>query len=215
MSSTEDPATNGDQASTSSSSAKDGQAPVSSQNPPQTQTQSSTDDRDKIIAELRKENASHRTKLSAFEKEKQEADLAKLGDLEKAQKRADLAETQLTQYRQQLATAHVKLAAQALGIIDPDLAALAIQSDLQFGDDGLPTNVEDLLKTLLKSKPYLAPPKTEPQAMPPTPAQTAQPQHTAPSQLPAMNPGRANITSPTTPPPTGKPPRLTDVWRRS
>jgi hypothetical protein len=196
--------TDGGQAPTSGSGqapqqATDGQAPVS-------QTPS---EHDRIIEQLRKENAEARTKLAAFEKAKQEAELAKLGDIEKAAKRAELAEAQVKTYQQQLATAHVKLAAQALGIIDPELAALAIASKLEFGEDGLPSNADKLLQELVKSKPYLVPkPPESPQT---TPAQNGTP---AVPAIPAMNPGRTSIAQPGAQPTTGKPPRLANIpWK--
>ena len=94
-----------------------------------TQAVKSPEDYERMIAELRKENAGARTKLKAFEDAQAAADLAKLGDLEKATKRADNAEKQIQQYKTELVNAQVRLAAKDKGIIDPDMAALALHED--------------------------------------------------------------------------------------
>ncbi len=139
----------------------------------------------------------HRKKLSTYEDAEKAAQQAALSEVEKVTKRAEEAEQRIKAYQQQLVTAQVKLAAQAKGIIDPDLAALAIAGQLELGEDGMPTNIDKTLDSLIKSKPYLAPKPAEPPAepaAPATPAQTAT--QTRPPMTPAMNPGRTNITPP-------------------
>lgn len=138
-------------------------------------------------------------KLSEYEKADQERQQAALSDVEKANVRATEAEQQKQHYQQRLVSTQVELAAQRMGIINPALAALAIANKLDTGEDGLPTNIESALKELIKDNPYLA--KAEP-ATPATPPAT----HTTPQQqqapaIPAMNPGRANLTAPGSLPP--------------
>lgn len=150
----------------------------------------------------------HRKKLSHYEKAEREAEAAKkaaeeaqLSEIEKTNKRATESETRAEQYRQRLVTAEVKFAAKSAGIIDPELAVLAVQNDLEYGEDGMPTNVEEVLEKLVKNKPYLAP------------KQEAQPPAESPARgtptIPAMNPGRSQIAAPGSTPP-GRIPRLSD-----
>src|SRR5690348_963800 len=81
--------TDGDQASTSGlpqagTPTTDGQAPVS-------QSTTDTKEHERIIEQLRKENAAARKRLDAFEKAQQEAEAATLSESEKLQKKlADL-----------------------------------------------------------------------------------------------------------------------------
>lgn len=148
--------------------------------------------------------------LAVYQEKERAAQEAALSEMEKSNKRAAEAEAKIKQYQQELITLSVKLAAKDMGIIDPDIAALAIQKTLEFGDDGMPSNLDDALKALVKQKPYLVPAKAEPA----TPAaQTATPAATATPTLPAMNPGRGSFGATTQP--TGKPTRLSDIdWSR-
>jgi hypothetical protein len=132
----------------------DGQAPVS---------QSTTDNKEheRIIEQLRKENAAARKRLDTFEKAQQEAEAAKLSDQQKLEKKlADLqkAHDDAIKEKQELAIAHaVSLQAQKLGFQDPDDARRFLDmAALEFDGNGTPTNVESLLKDVLKNKPYLA-----------------------------------------------------------
>jgi hypothetical protein len=93
--------------------------------------------------------------LKKFQDAQQAAELAKLGDLEKAQKQLSDTQKQLDAYKARIADYAVQMAAQKLGIRDPEVAATLIRAQLTLGDDGAPTNAEELLKDLLKSKPYL------------------------------------------------------------
>lgn len=147
----------------------------------------------------------HRKKLTVYEKAEAEreaakkaADDAQLSEIERVKKQQVETEQQAQKYKQELINARVSLAAQAKGIIDPDLATLAIQKSLEYGEDGMPTNVDKALDELIKHKPYLAPKPADPPA---TPAQTAQPARLATPALPAFNPGRSQIASPGSIPP--------------
>lgn len=81
-------------------------------------------------------------------------------DLQKAQEKiAELTrntETLTSQQKAQVAQYEVMLAAGKLGIVDPDAAFKLMEpSKLEFNKDGKPTNVEPLLRDLVKEKPWL------------------------------------------------------------
>lgn len=151
-----------------------------------------------------KELSAAQKKLAEYEAKERQAQEAALSEVEREKKRAAEAEAKIQEYQKQLIAAQVKFAAQSKGIIDPDLAALAVEKSLEFGDDGMPSNLDKALDELIKAKPFLV---TKPAEQTTTPATTAS--HTNPPATPAMNPGRTNIASPTAQPP-GRIPRLTD-----
>lgn len=103
----------------------------------------------KELGDTRKEAAQHRTELKKFQD-------AQLTDQQKLEQRATDAEAANKAYQARIASYAVQIAAQKLGIIDPELAALAIQAQLEYEPDGTPKNAEKLLKDLLVAKPYLA-----------------------------------------------------------
>jgi len=152
-------------------------------------------------------------KLAAYEEKERLAQEATLSEIEKSQKVVEAekaaraqAEAQIQQLKQELISKMVQLVAQSKGIIDPDLAALAIAGKLELGEDGMPTNVDKAIDDLIKNKPYLAPkPAETPLEQPASPAQTASQQR--PPATPAMNPGRSAINPPVT---NGRIPRLSD-----
>lgn len=150
---------------------------------------------ERALRNATEERDRHRKKLSGYEDAERKAQEAQLSEIERATKRATEAESRSEQYRQQLVTAHVKLAAQAKGIIDPDLAALAIAAELEYGDDGMPNNVEKALEKLVKNKPYLVAQQAQQQQTPTAPLQGGAP------AVPAMNPGRSQIVPPEAVPP--------------
>jgi hypothetical protein len=172
------------------------------------------------IAELEHSNKNaveerdrHRKKLSSYEEAERKAQEAALSEVEKATKRATDAEQRIQQVQQQLVTAQVKLAAQTKGFINPELATLAIQSQLEYGDDGMPTNVEKVLDRLARDNPYLLPPAKPVEPETPEPAQPAPIVRQSVPTIPAMNPGRSNIPAPDAQKP-GRIPRLSDVYQR-
>lgn len=107
------------------------------------------------LADMRKENATNRARLKAFEDAQAAADAAKLSDIEKATKAREAAEASAAAYHVRLASLLVEREAAKLGIIDPELAALAIQGKLTIDKDGNPENAAELLQALVKEKPYL------------------------------------------------------------
>jgi hypothetical protein len=113
---------------------------------------------DSLRAALKKANAeaaSHRHKAKELDDLKARAEQEKLSDLERISKRAEAAEQKASIYQQRLAAMAVQLEAQRLGIVDPDVAATLVASQLEYGDDGMPANAKQLLQELLKAKPYL------------------------------------------------------------
>ena len=150
----------GQQASPASESPQAGATPNSTN-----ATTRTPDDYERQIAELRKENAAHRTRQSAYEKAQAEAEAAKLSDLEKANKRAADLEAQLNDrtraYQERLVKAEIKAGAAGVGIIDPDAAVKLLDwSQFEYDDEGVPTNISKLLDQLVKDKPYLASART-------------------------------------------------------
>ncbi len=127
---------------------------------PQSKPQKSADDYERIIADLRKENASHRTKLKSFEDAEKQRQEAELSEKEKLEKR--LAEAQrereqtLTRAQERITASEIRAAAADLGFADPqDAARLLDRSELEFDEDGTPKNAHALLEKLAKAKPYL------------------------------------------------------------
>jgi hypothetical protein len=194
---------------------------------PQKQPSLSAEELQKKIAELEhslknksEEAKRHYSRLSEFEKAEKERQDAQLSEIERTKKQHAELQAQHSAYQQQMQDRLVRYElekqAHTLGIIDPDAAArLLDRSELEYDDDGVPTNAKALLEKLLKNKPYLAPAKPTQnesqqgnnQQQQPTPARAQNP------TLPAMNPGRSQIAQPgqTTP---GKPVRLSDIWHK-
>ena len=172
-----------------------GNAPQSPGGSPTTPTDAqaamSQQDYERIIAELRKENAGNRVKLSKIDAdEKAKAD-AQLSEVEKAKKEKADVEAKYQQAQELLITEKVQNAAHKKGIIDPELAALAIAGKLEKDENGMPTNIDKALDELIKNKPYLVPQNDA--TSPASPARTGAP------ALPPMSPerGRSSIPSPT------------------
>jgi len=112
------------------------------------------------VRKLRSEAAQYRKKLRDLEKALKAKEEAELSEQERLQKRvveyeAKLAE--LERERQERTLQYeVKLRAAKLGIVDPDAAwRLVDLAAIEFNEDGIPLNIEDVLKDLLKAKPYL------------------------------------------------------------
>src|SRR5258708_6320149 len=203
---TQTPSTDGGQAPTSGSpqagtSTTDGQAPVS---------QTAPTEHERIIEQLRKENASHRANLKKYEADEATRQAAQMSELEKAQKQAADLETARDEMAAELYEARVRQdVADLVGkfnFIAPakTIATLLLADDdaIEF-EDGRPTNIEKLLANLAKAEPDLVKPAAQQQQQQGTPT------------IPAMNPGRSSIASPGQATP-GYIPRLTDpgVWKR-
>ena len=99
--------------------------------------------------------------LKGLVQAKRQAEEAQKSEMQKLQERAAELEKQLADAaeKQKALMTQNDIAAKAakLGIVDPDAAyKLLNRSELEYGDDGAPTNTETLLVALLKEKPYLA-----------------------------------------------------------
>ena len=131
----------------------------------------------RMDAALKKANAeakTHRLEADELKKFKAETQAAKLSadekrDAEQEQLKKSLTELQvqydnsLRQAQERIVGYEVRLQAAQMGIIDPDAAARLLDwSEIEYDDDGTPTNVESLLKALLKAKPYLVASKPTP-----------------------------------------------------
>ncbi len=172
-------------------------------------------DLERSLGNAKEENDRHSKRLSAYEKAEKEAEAAKKAaedaqktELERIKEQHQDAEARIKQLQQENIVEKVINAAHKKGIIDPELAALAILQDKSLLDEnGMPTDLDKALDTLIKNKPYLVKP-AEPA---PSPAQTA-PTQPAPALPPFA--GRSSIPGPGGNP-TGKPTRLSDLeWSR-
>ena len=138
------------------------------------------------LAKVRREAAQHRTELKKFQDAQAAAELAKLGDLERANKQLETVSKQVDAYRARIADMAVQLAAGKLGIRDPEVAATLIRAQLDIdAETGEPKNADELLKELLRAKPYL---KAEPEPAQRQPSAGA----TNPGRGTAANPGTGN-----------------------
>jgi len=151
-----------------------GQAPTTPPTDPQAgegqKPPKSADDYERMIAELRKESAAHRTKLKKFEDEEAKRLEAQLTEQQKKDKQfADLQKAHddaLRSHQEYKVSTEVRLQAAQMGFADlSDATRLLDWSQITYDDDGTPNNVAALLKDLLKAKPYLA---GKPAATPPT-----------------------------------------------
>ncbi|HET8909137.1 MAG TPA: phage scaffolding protein [Ktedonobacterales bacterium] len=112
------------------------------------------------LAKVRKEAASHRTKLNAFEKAQADAQAAQMTDLQRAEAKAAELQRAADDRTRELQEARIEMAvertASKLGIIDPDAAVKLLDwSKLEYDDDGKPTNVDKLLEALVKARTWL------------------------------------------------------------
>ncbi len=149
-----------------------------------TKTQKSAEDYERMIADLRKENASHRTRLNKFEEEAKkqaEAQLSKEQLLEK-----QLAEL-TTQREQELQERFVQTARQEAAIeaaklgVDPAYLDKVFRflewDEIEADESGKPANVRELMEQLVKEMPALR-------------------GRTAPTSGGATNPARSQSTAP-------------------
>ena len=178
---------------------------------PQAGAVKTPEDYERMLSELRRENAGHRTKLKSFEEAEAARQAAQMTELEKAQKAATDAAEQQELLAAELFEARVfqdvvKLAPKFNFLVSADtLARMLLLDDeaIEF-EDGKPTNIEKLLEKLAKAEPNLV--KSQ--------QQQEQQQQGVPN-LPAMSPGRSSIQPPGAGTP-GKIPSLTDpsIWKR-
>jgi exonuclease VII large subunit len=120
------------------------------------------EDYERMIAELRKENASHRTKLKKFEEEEAkrvEAQLSKEQLLEKQYNELKTEHESFVEAQfEQMIEHEMGLAAAELGVSPKHLkrvARLIDWEEIDINDDGIATNIQDLVASLVKDMPEL------------------------------------------------------------
>lgn len=154
----------------SPSAAPQGQAPEGNTSAQQL----SLADYERIIADLRKENAGHRTEKTQIATELQKFRDAQLSDAEKAQKRTADLEKANSAYERELnelkLTRAIERKAAALNIINPEVAARLLDwSTVEFDDSGAPKNLDKLLAALIQAEPYLVAAAANGQGQPQSP----------------------------------------------
>lgn len=113
------------------------------------------------VRKLRTEAAEYRRKLRELEAElrrRQEQELSEVERLRIRVEEAERAKLELERRLQEVAlrSAVVERASQ-FGIIDPDAAYRLLDlARVEFDDDGRPTNLDTLLRELVRKRPYLA-----------------------------------------------------------
>lgn len=139
---------------------------------------------ERLKASLKRANAEakeHRVKAEELDRLKAEAEAAKLSESEKTQKKlADLqAQYDATlREKQELATsAEIRVQAMQMGMDAKAASKLLDQGAIERDEQGNPTNVQELLKELVKEYPFLlgkaAPPSSGGATNPPRSASTA------------------------------------------
>ncbi len=117
----------------------------------------------KLLSELRrarKEAAKYRTRLRELERLEEERRRAEMTELERLKEDLERAQAETAALREELTVLRIRSAitsvAGKLGFADPnDAWRLIDMADIEFDEDGNPTNIMELLKTLAAQKPYL------------------------------------------------------------
>lgn len=117
----------------------------------------------RALKDVNAESAGRRKRLEELESAETQRQQAQMSEAEKATATAkrlndELAarDARLASLQEQTIRYEVMLAAQAMQIVDLDAAVrLMDREQLEIGEDGRPTNVEAVLKALIKAKPYL------------------------------------------------------------
>lgn len=146
-----------------------GQAPQGSQPPAGTGGQpndqasgggKSVADLEKMIADLRSENAKHRTENKDLKEFKDKAEADKLTETQRLQKEAkdaaDKAAATEARLKETQTRRAIERAARKLNIVDEEAAyALLDKAKLEYDETGEATNAQALLEELVKVKTYL------------------------------------------------------------
>ncbi len=126
---------------------------------PQSKPSRSADEYERMIAELRKENASARVKAKELDDLRKQIEEEKLSEKERLERR--LAEAQkereqaLVRAQEGIVNAEIKAELAAQGLRNPKLARLIDRERIEFDDNGNPTNIADLIADVLKEMPEL------------------------------------------------------------
>jgi len=177
---------------------------------PQAGSGKTPEDYERMITQLRAENAANRVKLKKHEDEEAARQQAQMTESERlkaalAEKDEQLENTASRLYRMAVREEVEELADKFNFVLSPKKLTTMLLADeddnpIEF-EDGKPTNIEKLLEKLAKTEPNLVK------------QQEQQQQQGAPT-LPAMNPGRSSITPPGQGQ-LGKRPSWDDVtWKR-
>ena len=113
----------------------------------------------KMLADIRKSEAAHRTEAKELRQWREERERNDLSDSERKDKEIakhqEIAAKATAENQRLRVERAVDREAARLGI-DPDVASRLIDwSDLEYDDDGKPKNATKLLEALVKDKPYL------------------------------------------------------------
>lgn len=172
--------------------------PGTGETPETTTTPQSIEDAQKQIesykaalAKANNEAKTHRLKANELEKYKEQIENEKLSAQEKAEKQLARIQKEHEDYRtsvqERIVTTELRAAAADLGFADlSDAVRLLDRSELEFDEDGNPTNARKLLEQLAKAKPYLLK------------QQNGGQQRTAASSGGATNPPRSATSGPQT-----------------
>jgi hypothetical protein len=107
-----------------------------------------------------------KAELAELKKFKEQIDAKDLSDKEKQDRAVQKKEQELAERQSELEKANNRIRdltinqavlsqAGKLNIVDPEVAAQIIKADIELDESGNPTNIPDLLKQLVKDKPYL------------------------------------------------------------
>ncbi|MGH2506259.1 MAG: hypothetical protein ACRDHZ_02395 [Ktedonobacteraceae bacterium] len=119
---------------------------------------------ERLAAALKRANAEakqHRETATELQKFKEQIEQQNLSAQQKLEQQLAKAQKEhadfILQTRDRLVASELRAHAARLGFADPaDAVAMIKQSELEFDDDGVPSNAAVLLEKLLKAKPYLA-----------------------------------------------------------
>lgn len=132
---------------------------------------------ERLKAALKRANAEakqHREQATELANFKKQVEAEKLSTEQKQELARQDLEKQVAELQSQLSTAtrqsqerligyEVRLQAAQMGIVDPDAAAKLLNwAEIEYDEDGAPTNIEDLLKALVRDKKYLVSAKSVP-----------------------------------------------------
>jgi tRNA(Glu) U13 pseudouridine synthase TruD len=127
---------------------------------------SSQDELDRVLSERLKRERAKFADYSSLKTKAEEYDKladAQRTEAEKLQAKAAEAEARAAALAQKVRAkalrAEVVTLSARLGIVDADVALALIGSQVEFGDDDEPVGIEEALKDLVKSKPFLKAPR--------------------------------------------------------
>lgn len=108
------------------------------------------------LKRVRSEAASHRTKLRTFEEAQKKAEEASLSEVEKLKRQVADSTTANSNLQQQLRTLQAEREIGKIqGVVDAETVMALVSSKIEWGEDGNPTNINNLVSELRKTKPFL------------------------------------------------------------